>query len=150
MMKRKFTEWYSKRISEELEKEIPLEDINIKLQLSVLKPLHAKWLAVAFNFFTSSEGEIIANGWKQAGITSAVSKGLNGLEILDPFQSIDPLADLQQSVDQSDRLIDPEEQSYFVSSRQENDEDDESDEEWVEKETGKEMRSIFDIFEDEE
>ena len=56
MMKRKFTEWYSKRISEELEKEIPLEDINIKLQLSVLKPLHA-------NFFTSPEGgEIKANG----------------------------------------------------------------------------------------
>ena len=52
MMKRKFTEWYSKRISEELGKEIPLEDIDIKLQLSVLKPLHAKWLVEAFNFFT--------------------------------------------------------------------------------------------------
>ena len=103
--------------------------------------------------FTSShcqKEEIIANGWKQARITSAVSKGLNGLESLDPFESIDPLADLQESVDQLDRLIDPEEQSYFVSARQENDEDDESDEEWVEKETGKEMRSIFDIFEEEE
>ena len=73
-----------------------------------------------------------------------------GLESLDHFASIDPLADLEESVDQSDRLIDPEEQSYFVSARQENDEDDESDEEWVEKETGEEMRSIFDIFEEEE
>ena len=117
----------------------------------MLKPLHTKWLVEAFNFFTSPEGrEIIANGWKQAGITSAVSKGLNGLESLDPFESINPLADLQESVDQSDRLIDPEEQSYFVSARQENDEDDESDEEWLEKETGEEMRSIFDIFEEEE
>ena len=125
MMKRKFTEWYSKRISEELEKEIPLEDIDIKLQLSVLKPLHAKWLVEAFNFFTSPEGgEIRVNGWKQAGITIAVSKGLNGLESLNPFKSIDPLADLQESVDQSDRLIDSEEQSYFVSTRQENDKDD--------------------------
>ena len=42
MIKIKFTEWYSKRISEELEKEVPLEDIDIKLQLSVLKSLHAK------------------------------------------------------------------------------------------------------------
>ena len=117
----------------------------------MLKPLHAKWLVEAFNFVTSPEGgEIIANGWKQAGITSAVSKWLNGLESPDPFKSIDLLADLQESVDQSDRLIDPEEQSYFVSARQENDEDDELDEEWVEKETGKEMRSIFDIFEEEE
>ena len=95
-------------------------------------------------------GEIIANGWKQAGITSVVSKGLNSLESLNPFESIDPLADLQESVDQSDRLIDPEEKSYFASARQENDEDDESDEECVEKETGEEMRSIFDIFEEED
>ena len=117
----------------------------------MLKPLHAKWLVEAFNLFTSPEGgEIIANGWKQAGITSAVSKELNGLESLDLFKSIDPLADLQESVDQSDRLIDLEEQSYFVRDRQENDEDDESDEEWVEKETGEERRSIFDIFEEEE
>ena len=114
----KFTEWYSKRISEDIDKEIQLEDIDIKLKLSVLKPLHAKWLVEAFNFFTSPEGgEIMANGWKQAGITSAVFKGLNGLESLDPFESIDPLADLQESVDQSDQLIETEEQSYFVSAR---------------------------------
>ena len=86
----------------------------------------------------------------QAGITSAVSKGLNGLESLDLFESIDPLADLQESVNQSDRLIDPEEQRYFVSARQENDEADESDEEWVENKTDEEMRSIFYIFEEEE
>ena len=63
---------------------------------------------------------------------------------------MDLLADLQESVDRSDRLIDPEKQSYFVSARQENDEDDEPDEEWVEKGTSEEMRSIFDTFEEEE
>ena len=151
MMKRKFTEWYSKRISEELDKGTPLEEIDIKLKLSVLKPLHAKWLVDAFNFFTSPEGkDIISKGWQQAGITNAVAKGINGLESLDPFDSIDPLADLQEPVDHSDRVLDPNEQSYFINDRQEIEDDNESDEEWVEEEIGEEMRNIFDVLEEEE
>ena len=43
-MKKKFTEWYSKQIANELEKGTPLDDIEVKLKLSVLKPLHAGWL----------------------------------------------------------------------------------------------------------
>ena len=44
LMKKKFTEWYSKQIANELEKGTPLDDIEVKLKLSVLKPLHAGWL----------------------------------------------------------------------------------------------------------
>lgn len=151
MMKRKFTEWYSKEITEELEKGTPLEDIDIKLKLSILKPLHANWLVDAFDFFTSPEGkDIILKGWEKAGITNAVAKGINGLESLDPFDSIDPLADLQEPVDHSDRVLDPNEQNYFVNDREEIEDDNESDEEWIEEETGDEMRNIFDILEDDE
>ena len=69
-----------------------LDDIEMKLKLSVLKPLHASWLTEAYNYFTSETGrKIIANGWKSAGITETVSKGIEGLPLLDPFDSFDPL-----------------------------------------------------------
>ena len=85
-MKRKFTEWYSAQIGKELEDGVPLDDIEIKLQLYVLKPLHASWLVDLFNYMTSDKGkEIIENGWKSAGIVEAVTNGTEGLEPLDPF-----------------------------------------------------------------
>ena len=37
LMKKKFTERYSKQIANELEKGTPLDDIEVKLKLSVLK-----------------------------------------------------------------------------------------------------------------
>ena len=37
---KKFNSWYSDQISEELQSGTPLEDIDVKLQLSILKPPH--------------------------------------------------------------------------------------------------------------
>ena len=53
LLKQKFTEWYSKQITNELEKGTPLDDIEVKLKLSVLKPLHAGWLIDAYDHLTS-------------------------------------------------------------------------------------------------
>ena len=73
-MKRKFTEWYGSQISKALDDGVVLDDIDIKLRLSVLKPLHASWLVELFNHMTSDNGrQIIANGWKSAGISPAHS-----------------------------------------------------------------------------
>ena len=48
---------------------------------------------ISSNYFTPEKGrEIISNGWKDAFITEALSFGSLGLEPLDPFQVIDPLA----------------------------------------------------------
>ena len=41
LMKSKFTGWYSKEIGKQLEENVLIEDIEIKLKVSVLKPLHA-------------------------------------------------------------------------------------------------------------
>ena len=43
-LKKKFTEWYSSSISKQLEEGKSIEGINVELKLSVLKPLHAKWI----------------------------------------------------------------------------------------------------------
>ena len=79
-MKHKFTEWYSAQIGKELEDGVPLGDIEIKLQLSVLEHLHASWLVDLFNYMTSDTGkQIIENGWKSASIVEAVTNGTEGL-----------------------------------------------------------------------
>ena len=42
---KKFNGWYSDQISEELQFRTPLEDVDVALRLSILKPLHAEgWL----------------------------------------------------------------------------------------------------------
>lgn len=57
-----------------------------------------QWLLDVGNHVTSdARKSIIENDWKSAGISDAVPKGLNGLEKLDPIDSIDPL--VQESKD---------------------------------------------------
>ena len=74
-MKRKYTEWYSGEIANALDSGKELNDIDIQLKLSILKPLLAKWVLELYNYLTSEKGrDIIANGWKAAGITNAIKK----------------------------------------------------------------------------
>ena len=148
-MKRKFTEWYSTEIGVALNQGIPLDDIEIKLQLSVLKPLHASWLVELFNYMTSEKGrKVIENGWKAAGILEAIIKGTSGLEPLDPFAMIDPLdeSSTPELCEQSLRTTDPNEN--FISPRQ--DEDSEDDYEEMNDSDGEPVRNIFEILNDEE
>ena len=91
-MKRKYTEWYSGEIANALDSCKELHDIDIQLKLSILKPLDAKWVLERYNYLTSEKGrDVIANGWKAAGITNAITLGSSLLENLDPFAELDPL-----------------------------------------------------------
>ena len=133
LMKSKFTEWYSKEIGKQLENNIPMEDIEVKLKVSVLKPLHASWLVEAYNHLTSATGrDIIANSWKSAGISKAVSDGLSGLEDLDPFHLIDPL--LERSIDASNNNLNVENAEFFATKYY-----DESSSDEYEDETGEDV-----------
>ena len=80
-----------------------------------------------------------------SNITEALSKGLCGLESLNPFESIDPLVELNITVDQSDQEIDANQQNYFVTTL--DDDRDKTDEDWVLEERGEEVRNAFDLFE---
>ena len=91
-MKRRFTEWYSQGIWKELESGQELNDFDTKLTLTILKPLHASWLADLYNYLTSQKrAEIIFNGRESFGITEAIAKDTKDPENLDPFVSVDPL-----------------------------------------------------------
>ena len=85
-MKEKFSTWYSEQISLALENGDKLENINIPFKITVLKPLHAKWLVEFYNHITSGEKrEIITRGFERAGITHALELGSSNLPELDPF-----------------------------------------------------------------
>ena len=81
--------WYSDQVIRALDGGKDIKDINIKL--SIVKPLHAKWLIKMYNHMISSEGrDVCLKGWKVEGILDATEKELVGLQNLDPFHVINP------------------------------------------------------------
>ena len=76
----KFNSWYAQQISDELESGKPLEEIDIKLRLSALKPLHLAWVVDFYRYTTSADGkEIVINGWKSPEIYSPVQNNKGGI-----------------------------------------------------------------------
>ena len=66
-MRKRFVEWYSSCVAKELKSGKSVNDINIGLQMSLVKPLSANWFVSAFDYIRSSP-DIICNGFKAAGI----------------------------------------------------------------------------------
>ena len=113
------------------------------MKLSILKPRHAKWLIDLYNYMTSPDDQaVLLKGWKVAGITEAVQKGLNGLSSLDPFHDIDPLSFTPNAEDntfQNDHDEEDEEQwSMYIHEGEEEDTDEEV---WVDADG-----NAFDLF----
>lgn len=93
----KFSDWFTRQINTGLENGQELDDIEVDYRLSVLKPLHAKWLISFYNHMTTTKGqEVISNGWKKSGIYDAITLGSNKLPPLDPFADLCPLIEAFQ------------------------------------------------------
>ena len=90
--RKKFSEWYTRQLTNGMENGIELDDNKIDYRLSVLKALHATWLISLYNHMNSPEGkEVSASGWKKLGIFDAIMMGSSKLATLDPFDDICPL-----------------------------------------------------------
>ena len=86
-LRARFTEYYADSVREQIDNGKQLEDIDVDFRLSVIKPLHAKWLIALYNYLTTNKGmEIIAKGWKKAGIIGLLD-GTTVLPPEDPFSS---------------------------------------------------------------
>ena len=125
-MKQKFMGWYAKQVTLSLEKRTPIEEIDVELKISIMKPLHAYWI-ISYNHMTSAQGRsIVVNGWRRAGIPDAVLKGSKKLVPLDPFLDIDPMLDvpilLESPVVTPDQFV-----CHYTST---NIHDDNSEDEW--------------------
>ena len=121
----------------QLDNGVEIDDVQVGLQLSKLKPVHAGWIAEFYNHMSTPKGkEIIDSGWKSAGIFDALELGSSKMPSIDPFQDIDPM--LSNDVDQSDDShllaicdVTVEEFEALCGSRiQESDDD--TDSEWEE------------------
>ena len=144
-MKCKFTEWYSSCISAQLPEGKEIEDVEVPLKLSVLKPSHAKWVIDLFNYFTSErDTEIILNGWKPACISGALYSGSLGLEPLDPFQAVDPLTTEKSNTETYMQSRLEGNIKFFVNPKNQAEDDKEDD--WVI--NGDEVKGIFDVVDD--
>ena len=70
-----FSAWYSQEVGRQLEKGTPPDAVNIDLRMSLIKELSCKWLVSTYDHIRSHP-EIIQNGFRKAGITSALENGL--------------------------------------------------------------------------
>ena len=76
-MRGKFNAWYSLQIGNQLNARKQLQDIDVPLRLSLLKPCHAEWLVECYNHMTTTAAQnVIQSGWKPAGITEALQVGV--------------------------------------------------------------------------
>ena len=70
----------SLQIGNQLDAGKQLQDTNVPLHLSLLKPRHGEWLVECYNHLTTKAAQnVIQNGWKAAGITEALQVGVKGL-----------------------------------------------------------------------
>ena len=139
-MKKKFTLWYSDQVIRAPDEGKDIKDVEISLKLSVVKPLHAKWLIEMYKHMSSSEGrDVCLKGWKVAGILDAAEKWLDGLPNLDPFHDVDPLATTDSLEEVDGNESETERNMYFSPFVDENEESKYEDKDG----------NIFDVFNEE-
>ena len=144
--KSKFNQWYISEITKQMDGGKSVEEIDVKLHLDRLKPLHAEWLVELYNQMKTKGKNIIMSGWKSAGIPVAIRTGSANLESLDPFSDIDPLiSEVTHEKNINTAEINEEERETFFNPAfdfYENESD--SDEDTYTPED--DHRNVFDIF----
>ena len=59
-----------------------VNNIEVNTNLTLTKPIHARWVIVLYDHLRNRT-ELIKNGFNQAGITEAVEKELDSLDLFD-------------------------------------------------------------------
>ena len=86
-MRKKFSELYNRQILHALEYGCEVIDPKVDVKITIMKPLHAKWLSEFYNYISSSDGQETTR-WLKAGITNAIKMRSSKLPLLDPFLDI--------------------------------------------------------------
>ena len=132
--------------------------MQVKLQLTKLRPLQAGWIIEFFNEMTTSKGsEIIGSGWNASGIKDAIKLGKEKLPSLDPFEELDPMMNETEDIARSTVLrmtaiacLSIEELEVLDSMEDdENIEEKEDHGELVDQSAQLDGRNAFDMFDDE-
>ena len=78
-LKAKFIDWYASDVSEKLRNGTPLEDIKVNLNISVLKPMHARWMVEVLEDLGQDQAIIITD-FNKAGILEAFAPEYTGAD----------------------------------------------------------------------
>lgn len=82
-LRREAQGWYSKQIEQQVKEGRPDHEIKVDTRISVIKPLHAKWV-VQFYDYTRGNPSIVISGWRKSKILEAVDR--KSAIQNDPFQ----------------------------------------------------------------
>ena len=66
-LKRKFENWYDEQVKKEIEKGVNVLSVKIETKLSIVKPLHARWL-ISFYDHMQNNRQMIIKAFEMAGI----------------------------------------------------------------------------------
>ena len=72
-IRQKYNIWYTEQVTKQLNKYKDPADVEVSLNLSQVKPLHAKWIFEMCKYL-QGRNYLIINGFKVAGIAEAVEK----------------------------------------------------------------------------
>ena len=85
-LKDKLELWYANEVKKQLDERTEVYEIDIPLKLSILKPIHGRWLLDLYDHLRNNK-EIIINCFESTGITEeAVTQELPDE---DPFADLD-------------------------------------------------------------
>ena len=144
-LKKLFTEWFAKQITDGVNSGKDPGSIEVPLQLSILKPLQAKWIIKLYDEMTSSSGkEVILKGWERAGITDGIKMGSLKLPTLDPFHELDPLVRNEEEYDIGEAITNSKDQLADILTHYTEDSD--ADSEWEEENYDKHRNIFEDVF----
>ena len=119
-----------------------IDEIEVKLNLTTFKLLHAAWITKFYDLMTYDQGKLeIKNGWEASRITGVIESRLVNLSSIDPFAEIDPF--ITKPTISNNKPPVPEEE--IVERGYARDWYDDSVKEW-EMEGQDETGSAFDIF----
>ena len=81
----KFQDWYAQQITTQMQAGTDVYSINVKTNLSIIKPIHAQWVIGLYDYLRNKT-DLIIKGFEIAGITEAINCDL---EPEDPFTDLD-------------------------------------------------------------
>ena len=72
-IKDKYNMWYTKQVAKQLNEGKAPADVEVSLNLSEIKPLHAKWIYEMYEYLRG-RSDLVFNGFESAWITETVEK----------------------------------------------------------------------------
>ena len=84
----KYNAWLANEVLKQLRAEKAAADVKVSLKLSVIKPLHRKWIVDLYNTLKDDK-EMAINGFRSAGITETFENGKVMVEkVGNPFKKV--------------------------------------------------------------